>query len=57
MSDRFFTDETIKKHIAKYGRDCYIQEIKKRLKKGEEDYEMRRRKHLHILERIEANFE
>ena len=56
MTDRLFTDETIKKHIEKYGREDYIKSINKKLEKWEEEYQRWKKQLTHILKRIENNF-
>ncbi|MCD5375403.1 hypothetical protein LR010_03070 [Candidatus Gracilibacteria bacterium] len=53
---RFFTDETIKGHIKKYGREDYVREIQRKLKKGEEVYNQKKSHLEHILERVEKDF-
>lgn len=56
MNARYFTDETIKKHIKKFWKDCYVKGIQEKLEKWEEDYQMRKEKLEHVLERIEKDF-
>jgi hypothetical protein len=54
---RYFTDETIKKHIQKFGKSCYISGIKEKLETWERSYKERKEKLEHILERIEKDFD
>lgn len=52
----FFTDETIKRHIKKHGKACYIKWVQEKLEKWEENYLRQKAKLEHILERIEKDF-
>ena len=53
---KYFTDKTIKKHIEKFWKDKYIATLEEKLKKGKEEYEMKKWHVEHILERIKTDF-
>ncbi|NUJ98285.1 hypothetical protein HGA92_05965 [Candidatus Gracilibacteria bacterium] len=50
--ERFFSDKIIMKYMKKYGKEEYKEEINRRLTFIEEDYKKKKKKLLHILERI-----
>ncbi len=55
-NSRLFTDKTIKRHVEKFGRESYLQEVKQKLVHLEETYQHKKKKLTHIIERIENDF-
>lgn len=53
---KYFTDETIKKHIEKYGQEEYVRILEEKLVKGRQVYERKKGHVEHILERIKKDF-
>ncbi len=51
--ERFFSDKIIMKYMKKYWKEEYKEEINRRLTFIEEDYKKKKKKLLHILERID----
>lgn len=55
-NSRLFTDKTIKRHVEKFGREQYLEEVKEKLILLEEAYQHKKQKLTHIIERIEKDF-